>query len=69
MQKAVSNSEEAATSLLEQDKQIACMIARNREEKDDQIACMVTEMNKKVSSLKAKIQEGLAKNREVARLE
>ena len=51
VQKAVSNSEEAATSLLE---------------KDEQIACMVTEMNKNVSTLKAQIEEGVSKNREAA---
>ena len=70
VQKAVSNSEEAATSLLEKENQISCMVTRNREaatsllEKDDKIACMVTEMNHKVSKLESQIQEGVIRNRE-----
>ena len=72
VQKAVSNSEEAATSLLEKDNQIACMVTRNREaatsllEKDDKIACIVTEMNHKVSKLESQIQEGVIRNKEAA---
>ena len=72
MQKAVSNSEEAATSLLEKENHISCMVTRNREaatcllEKDDKIACMVTEMNHKVSKLESQIQEGVIRNRETA---
>ena len=46
VQKAVSDSEEAATSLLEKENQIACMVTRNREaatsllEKEDQITLL-----------------------------
>ena len=46
VQKAVSNSEEAATSLLEKENQIACMLTRNREaatsllEKDAEITLL-----------------------------